>query len=120
MNSLLNLCLLLLVPEDLTRALMKNDFRVAQEQEQKQGQEQDAHLPRTAPADVSTDLENSRSGDLTIIQDLNAKAIARQDKGQYADAEPLFLQALTSCEEYVGPDQALLLVTTMNHLARLY
>src|SRR5262249_5758746 len=58
--------------------------------------------------------------DLGSIERLNSQAIRYQKTAQYFKAERLFHKALALCEQYRKADQPVILVTTLNHVARLY
>jgi tetratricopeptide (TPR) repeat protein len=115
MDWLFNVCLFVSLAGDSAILLSQNIS-----QDEGRDQKRQSHLARTGSPDTRAETQKSFSQNLKSIESLNAEALAYQDKGQYSQAEPLFLQALTLCEQYQEPDQPLIPVTTLNNLSRLY
>jgi tetratricopeptide (TPR) repeat protein len=119
MNFLLHMCLLAFLACDSEALLCQSILQDRNPEQDHQSQEQTSYL-QEAGFPIPAEAGKSRSKDLSSIARLNEQAVRCQSQGQYRQAEMLFLQALMLYEQYQGPDQLLLLVTTLNQLARLY
>jgi tetratricopeptide (TPR) repeat protein len=120
MDWLFSVCVFVSLAGYSSILLSQNISQDGHAEERDQDQKREGHLAKTGPPVTRAETQKSFSQNLKSIESLNAEALAYQDKGQYSQAEPLFLQALTLCEQYPEPDQPLILVTTLNNLSRLY
>jgi hypothetical protein len=103
MNWLFNICLFVSLVGDSRVLQSPSVSQDGHTEEGHQSQGKDSHLATTGVPLTWAEAEKPQSLDLSSIEGLNAQAINYQNKGQYRQAEPLFLEALTLCEKYGSP-----------------
>src|SRR5262245_30650424 len=108
MHWFLNIGLLVSLSGHSGASLLANLSQDEHTEQGEQSQPQEHRSTKEGVAPPPADGDEARVGDLSAIESLNAQAVRYQDKGQYQQAEPLFRQALTLCEQFQEAVQPLI------------